>query len=278
MPSAFPPVMVLAHLLLLVVQPQTDFVDKIVRAEMEKGKIPGVAVAIVRNGKPILMKGYGFSNLEHKVPVKPETIFQSGSVGKQFTATLVMMLVKEGKLGLDDDITKYLTEGKGKWEGIKVRHLLSHTSGLPDLPYFDMDMRQDHSEADLVKLMVDSKVPLKKPGTEWRYNNGGYVMLGVLVRRVSGKFYGDLLQEKIFRPLGMKTARVVNEADIIPNRAAGYQMEEGRLKNQTWISSVMNTTADGALYLTMHDMVKWDAASTAKAFYQRPRWTSCGRQ
>jgi CubicO group peptidase (beta-lactamase class C family) len=247
-------------LLLMAGIPQSDAVDRIIRAEMAKSKIPGVAVAILRNGKPVKMKGYGYANMEHKVPVKPETIFQSGSVGKQFTSTLAMILVKEGKLSLDDEIVKYLPEGKGKWEGIKVRHLMSHTSGLSDLPYWDMGMRIDHTEADLVKFMLAQPPPKYKPGPEWRYNNGGYVMLGVLLGRVGGKFYGDLLQDKIFRPLGTKTARVISEEDIIPNRAAGYVLTEGVLKNQAWVAPKFNTTADGALYLTLHDMAKWDAA------------------
>lgn len=246
--------------LLLFLAPAADPIDELVRAEMKKSQVPGIALAILKNGKPIKMKGYGYANLEHKVPVKPETIFQSGSVGKQFTATLAMILVKEGKLSLDDEITKYLPEGKGKWEGIKVRHLLSHTSGLSDLPYWEMGMRIDHTEPDLVKFMLAQPEPKYKPGIEWRYNNGGYVMLGILIHRVSGKFYGDLMQEKIFKPLGMTTARVISEEDIIPNRAAGYQLVDGVVKNQWWVSPVLNTTADGALYLTLHDMAKWDAA------------------
>lgn len=236
-----------------------DKVDEIVAKAMKEQKIPGVAVMVLRDGKPIKTKGYGFANLEHRVPVKPETIFQSGSVGKQFTATLVIMLVEEGKLKLDDSIGKHFPEAKGAWDGVLLRHLLSHTSGLPDLPYGKMDLRKDYSEADLVKYMVDQKSP-EKPGEKWRYNNGGYVMLGVLVRRVAGKFYGDLLQEKIFKLLGMNSARVINEADIIPNRAAGYEIGGSGLKNQAWVAPMTNTTADGSLYLSLLDYAKWDAA------------------
>lgn len=247
-------------LLLLPSFAHADGVDDLVVAEMRKSRTPGVAVGVFRGGKPIKMKGYGLANIEHAVPVKPETMFQSGSVGKQFTATLVMILVKEGRIGLDDEITKYIGEAKGKWDGVTVRHLLSHTSGLPDLPYSQMDLRRDYTEDDLVKLMLDSKAPRRKPGTEWRYNNGGYVMLGVLVRRATGKFYGDLLQEKIFAPLGMKTARIISEKDIVPNRASGYELEGSRIRNQRWVSPSINTTADGALYLSLIDMAKWDAA------------------
>ncbi len=238
-----------------------DPIDDLVRAEMERSKTPGIALAVLKDGKPIKMQGYGYANLEHKVPVKPETIFQTGSVGKQFAAMLAMIYVKEGKLSLDDDIGKFFPEAKGAWDGIQVRHLLSHTSGLPDLPYWEMDLRKDHTEDDLIKYMVAQKDPIKyEPGIEWRYNNGGYVRLGILLRRVGGKFYGDLMQEKIFGPIGMKTARVISEADIVMDRAAGYQMSEQGIKNQAWVAPMTNTTADGALYVSLHDMAAWDAA------------------
>lgn len=249
---------VLSALFLFAPFAHGDKVDEIVGKAMREQKIPGVAVMVLRDGRPIKTKGYGFANLEHRVPVKPETIFQSGSVGKQFTATLVMMLVEEGKLNLNESIGKHFPEAKGAWDGVQLRHLLSHTSGLPDMPYPKMDMRKDYTEADLVKFLVAEKAP-EKPGEKWRYNNGGYVMLGVLVKRVTGKFYGDMLKQKIFKPLGMDTARVVSEADIVMNRAAGYEVKPDGIKNQEWVAPSTNTTADGALYLSLLDYAKWDA-------------------
>lgn len=240
----------------MLVQP--DKVDAIATKAMKDMKIPGLAIMVLKDGKPIKTKGYGFANLEHRVPVKPETIFQSGSVGKQFTATLIMTLVEEGKLKLDDPIGKHFPEAKGAWDNVLLRHILSHTSGLGQLPYIEMDLQKNHSEDELVKAMVAPK-PISKPGEKWAYNNGGYVMLGILVRRVTGKFYGDVMQEKIFKPLGMTTARVVSEPDIIPNRAAGYEMTEKGIKNQSWVAPMTNTTADGALYLSLLDYAKWDA-------------------
>jgi D-alanyl-D-alanine carboxypeptidase len=244
--------------LLLVVSTPPDKVDDIATSAMKTMKIPGLAVMVLKDGKPIKMKGYGYANLEHKVPVKPETIFQSGSVGKQFTATLIMQLVEEGKLDLDEPIGKYFPEAKGAWDKVLLRHLLSHTSGLGQLPYIEMDLQKNHTEDDQVKAMVAQK-PVAKPGDEWAYNNGGYVLLGILVRRVTGKFYGDMLQEKIFKPAQMTTARVISESDIIPNRAAGYVLTDKGIKNQDWVAPLTNTTADGALYLSLHDYAKWDA-------------------
>jgi CubicO group peptidase (beta-lactamase class C family) len=233
-------------------------VDDFVRTQLQKQHIPGVAVAVVKNGEIILAKGYGFANVEHGVAVKPETIFQSGSVGKQFTATAVMMLVEEGKISLDEKISTYLGEVPPTWQNITVRHLLTHTSGLTDYPD-DFDFRRDYTEADLLKR-AQAITPAFQAGGKWQYSNLGYVTLGILIRKVSGKFYGDFLQERVFKPLGMTTARIISEADIVPNRAAGYRLVKDELKNQNWVSPTLNTTADGALYLTVLDMAKWDAA------------------
>jgi CubicO group peptidase (beta-lactamase class C family) len=128
----------------------TAQIDEFVKAEMQRQHLPGVSLAIVKDGTLVYAKGYGYSNVEHQVPVKPETIFQSGSVGKQFTATAVMMLVEEGKVSLDEKISKYLGEVPQAWQNITVRHLLTHTSGLTDYPD-DFDFRRDYTEDELLK-------------------------------------------------------------------------------------------------------------------------------
>jgi CubicO group peptidase (beta-lactamase class C family) len=245
-----------------------DKVDDYVKAEMERRHIPGLSMAVVRNGEIVKAQGYGLSNLELNVAATPETIYQSGSVGKQFTATLVMMLVEEGKLALDDRIGKHIPGAPEAWKDIAVRHLLTHTSGLSNALYGKMDMRRDYTEDELVKELA--ALPLDfPPGEKWNYSNPGYVMLGILVHKVTGKFYGDMLREKIFGPLGMMTARILTEADIVPNRADGYRLVKGELKNQDWVSPTLNTTADGALYLTVLDMAKWDAALDSEKLLKR---------
>ncbi|HEY2963968.1 MAG TPA: serine hydrolase domain-containing protein [Pyrinomonadaceae bacterium] len=242
-------------------------VDDYIRAEMRAQQIPGVSLAVIKNGEIVLARGYGLANVEHQVPVKPETIFQSGSMGKQFTATAVMMLVEESKLSLDDNITKYFPDAPETWRNITIRHLLTHTSGMGDYPP-DIDMRRDYTEDEMVQRI--KALPLAfQPGEKWSYSNLAYVMLGVLIHKVSGKFYGDFLQERVFKPLGMSTARVISEADIVPNRAAGYRVVDGQLKNQNWVSPTLNTTADGALYLTVYDMAKWDAALYSEKLLKR---------
>jgi CubicO group peptidase (beta-lactamase class C family) len=238
---------------------QTDKVDQYVKSEMEKQKIPGLSIAVVRNGEVVKAKGYGLASVELNAAATAETVFQSGSIGKQFTATLAMMLVEEGRMSLDDRISKYIPEAPEIWKDITVRHLLTHTSGISNNLYTQINMRQDYTEDEIVKKIA--AIPLDfRPGERWNYSNPGYVMLGIIIGKAGGKFYGDLLREKIFQPLGMSTARIINEADIIPNRAAGYRLAKGELKNQQWVSPALNTTADGSLYLTVSDLAKWDAA------------------
>ncbi len=233
-------------------------IDRYVKTEMQRQKIPGVSLAVLRGGKITILKSYGWANVEHRVPVKPETVFQSGSIGKQFTAAAVMMLVEEGRIALDDQITEYFPDAPEAWKNITVRHLLNHTSGLGDYPP-EIDLRRDYTEDEY--LAAIKKAPLAfEPGTRWDYSNAGYFTLGFLIRKVTGQFYGDFLRERIFKPLDMRTARIISEADIVPNRAAGYRLDGGELKNQNWVSPSTNTTADGSLYLTVLDLAKWDAA------------------
>jgi CubicO group peptidase (beta-lactamase class C family) len=244
-----------------------DAVDEYIRSEMAKQHIPGLALLVSRGGQPLREQGYGLANVELQVPVKPETIFQSGSVGKQFAATAVMMLVEEGKMGLEDPLTKYFPDAPATWKQVTVRELLSHTAGFTDYPK-DFDMRKDYTEAELLKIVEG--IPLAyPPGTSWDYSNLGYLTLGIVIHKVTGEFYGDFLQESIFRPLGMSTTRIISEADIVPNRSSGYRLVKGELKNQEWVSPTLNTTADGSLYFSIVDLAKWDAALYTEKLLKR---------
>jgi CubicO group peptidase (beta-lactamase class C family) len=252
-----------------------DEVARTVRAEMEKQHIPGLALLVSRKGVPARAEGFGLANVELNVPVKPETIFQSGSVGKQFTATAVMLLVEEGKIGLEDPLSKYFESGPGWWKDVTIRELLSHTAGFTDYPK-DFDLRKDYTEDELLKI-VESIPPAYPPGTSWAYSNLGYVTLGILIHKVSAQYFGDFLRERVFKPLRMSTTRIISEADIISNRAAGYVLDKGQLKNQEWVSPSANSTADGSLYFSILDLAKWDAALYAekvlKNSSKREMWT-----
>jgi CubicO group peptidase (beta-lactamase class C family) len=178
----------------------------------------------------------------------------------------VMMLVEEGKLALSDPLPKHFPGAPAAWKDITVRHLLTHTSGIKDWEGGkDLDYRKDYTEDQLVKVAM--KLPPDfPPGTQWSYSNTGYVLLGILVHKASGTFYGDFLKQRVFGPLGMDSTRIISEADVVKNRAAGYDLKDGQLRNQEWVSPSLNTTADGSLYLTALDLAKWDAALGARKF------------
>src|SRR4029077_13569774 len=154
-------------------------VDAYIESQLREQHIPGLALGVLRDGRLIKAQGYGLANIELDVPVKPETVFQTGSVGKQFTATAIMMLVEEGKLSLDDPISKYLPGAPAAWSGITVRHLLTHTSGIPEYTS-RINLQTDYTEDELFQKLI--ALPLDfPPGEKWSYSNAGYVLLGFLI-------------------------------------------------------------------------------------------------
>lgn len=236
-----------------------DSVNRYITTEIERQRIPGLSVAILRSDRVLLSRGYGFANLELRVPASDSTIYQSGSLGKQFTAAAIAMLAEQGELSLDDSIVKWLPEGAGVWDGITVRHLLTHTSGIAEYTDSTFDYRKDYTEDQLLRFAAARPLDFP-PGQRWSYSNTGYAALGVLIHRVTGRFYGEVLHDFVFGPVGMRTTRIISEADIVPNRAAGYQLVGGQIKNQDWVAPTLNTTADGSLYLSVNDLVRWAVA------------------
>ncbi len=252
-------------------QSAADEVDSYVATQLHSQRIPGLALVVIRDGRVVKSQAYGLGNIELQVPVTPDTDFQLGSIGKQFTATAILMLAEDGKLSLDDKITRYFPSAARKWKGISVRQLLNHTSGLAD--YTDdkyiapgglTPLHEELSDGEILRRFTTLPFDFR-PGEKWSYSNTGYAILGFLIARVSGQSYGDFLRARIFKPLGMSATRVISESDIVPNRAAGYILEKNEIKNQRWVSPHWNTLADGALYSTAADMTKWDAAITARA-------------
>ena len=246
-------------------------IESAVKQEMDEQKIPAVGLAVVRGGEVLVARGFGLANLEHQVPASERTIFQSGSVGKQFTAVAVMLQFEDGKLALDDKLTQHFPDAPASWSAITVEHLLTHTSGIPDYTPQDVDFRRDYNDEELAQAAY--KLPLEfAPGSRWNYSNTGYVLLGILVKKVSGEFYGDVLKSRVFAPLGMRTARVISERDLVPHRAAGYELDGEEWKNQEWVAPSLNTTADGALYLSIEDFIAWDAGLRAGKVLRPESW------
>ena len=245
---------------------QLSSIDSYVTKEMAREQIPGLEVGIYSRGKILLAKGYGLADVELNVPVKPETVFQSGSVGKQFVSAAVMMLVQQGKVGLDDSIVKYFPDAPASWKPILIKNLLSHTSGLAEYESGDrigpkgaFYLRLDFTEDELVKKIEALPIDFA-PGDKWAYRNTNSVLLGIMIHQLTGMFYGDYLQQQIFKPWYMTSTRIISDRDIIPNRASGYEMQGRKLKNQDWVSPTFNSTADGTLYFNVLDLAKWDEA------------------
>ena len=251
--------------LLLVAQRDTTAINRYVDSEMARQHIPGLSIVVLTGDRVLLSRGYGLANVELRVPASDSTVYQSGSMGKQFTAAVVEMLVDHHQLRLDDSIVRCFPEGKDVWRDITVRRLLTHTSGIAEYTDSTFDYRKDYTEDELVKFAASRPLDFQ-PGERWSYSNTGYVLLGALIHRVTGRFYGDLLRDSVFRPLGMNDSRIISEADIVPNRAAGYRLENGQLKNQEWVAPMLNTTADGALYFTVRDLTRWAVALNHRRF------------
>ncbi len=238
---------------------RADPIDRYIEQQLCIQKVPGLSLAIVHDGKVVKAKGYGLANVEHQVPAKPETVYQAGSVGKQFTAAAVLLLAEDGKLQLDDPISRYLDGTPAIWKGITVRQLLTHTSGIRNYGPRDFNYRLDVTDQDFLAKVASFPLDFA-PGSRWRYSDTGYVLLGMLISKVSGVSYGEFVGQRILRPLGMDATRVISEEDIIPNRAAGYRLLQRAVKNQEWVAPSYNRMADGCLYTTVLDLAKWDAA------------------
>lgn len=238
-------------------------VDSFVADYMKKNHIPGLSLAVVKEGKIVMAKGYGLANVETMHRASAESVYQLASVTKQFTATLTMMMVEEKKIGLDAKITQYLPDLPKAWGEVTVRQLLNHTSGIysyTSLPDF-FESGNSRRELDLKRIieMVGNKPLDFAPGTDWRYNNTGYYLLGGILEKVSGKRYGDLLAERIFKPLGMQNTRLNDMRAIVPNRVMGYSWNGTMLLNGEYVSPSQPYSA-GAMLSTVLDMAKWDAA------------------
>jgi CubicO group peptidase (beta-lactamase class C family) len=246
---------------------KADKIDDYVLARMPQLHIPGLSLAIVRDGHIVKAQGYGLANLELKTPARKETVYEIGSNTKQFTATAMMMLVEEGKIGLGDAVTKYFPEAPRAWRGMTIRHLLTHTSGIqnhvavPDwLDVFRTNLKFETAPARDELLKMFFKLPLEfQPGESWAYDNTGYYLLGIIIEKVSGKSYWQFLDERIFKPFGMKATRSTDPQALVSNRASGYEWKQDHFENRPVLLPAIAFSA-GSLLSTAEDMAKWDAA------------------
>jgi CubicO group peptidase (beta-lactamase class C family) len=214
-----------------------------------------------RDGKIVFSKGYGFADLEWKIPNSPDTKFRLGSVSKQFAAASILLLEEQGKLSVDDPVKRYVTDAPGAWDKITIFHLLTHTSGIPNFTSFPEYSDLKPFPATAAKLIARLQTrPLDfQPGEAWNYSNSGYIVLTYIVEKVSGAAYPEFLRRNIFDPLGMHDSGYDSNAAILPQRASGYTFNGGRYRNAGYIDMTVPQGA-GGLYSTTGDLLKWEQA------------------
>lgn len=243
-------------------QSKTKQLDDLLNKYTEYGQFQG-SVLVVDQGKIIYKKGFGMANMEWDIPNAPDTKHRLGSITKQFTAMLIMQLVAEGKLDLQAPVSKYLPDySKVNGDKITIHQLLNHTSGTPNytsFPNFFKEMsRNPYTPTEMVKTFADSTLNFT-PGERFAYSNSGYILLGAIIEKVTGKSYETVLQEKIFEPLKMKDTGYDHHNTILKKRATGYEMKGSIPENSPYID--MSTPyAAGSMYSTVEDLFLWDQA------------------
>ena len=237
-----------------------DAVDDYVQARMTARHIPGLSIAVVQDGKPVKLRGYGLANVEVDAAATPDTVFPIASVTKQFVAAAVLLLEQDGKLGVDDRIDTIIDGLPDAWKPITIRQLLNHTSGIPDI-WNDLhaDRRAPVTPEKIVQQV--GAVPLAfVPGTKWNYSNTDYIVLAMIIRKTSGMPFDVFLQQRIFTPLGMLHTRLYDPDAIIPGRAAGYRRQDSALWNAEYFDPSFAQGGDGGLLSTANDLARWAVA------------------
>ena len=246
--------LVLCVLIAAFVRVWAGEVDDYVTAEMQRSRIPGMSIAVVKDGKLIKAAGYGLANVETGTSATPETVYKTASLSKQILAAAIMLLVQEGKIGLDDKAEKYLNGSPESWKNITVRRLLTHTSGIVRDPS-DYHPYKEQLPSDVIESAYS--IPLNfQPGEKWLYSNVGYYVIAEIISKASGKPWSEFISERLFAPAGMTSTRTVAMTAIVPHRASGYELINGGLVNaENWIA----VRPSGAFLSTVLDLAKWDA-------------------
>lgn len=246
---------------------ETEKVDSIAKAAIDERHLPGLSLAVVREGKVAMARGYGLNDVEQKVPATADSVYEIGSVTKQFTAMAIMMLVEQGKVSLDEKITAYLSGLPDAWKDVTVRHLLTHTSGIKSftsVPDFGKITTTPCDQKRLVELLTP--YPLQfEPGTKWSYCNTGYRLLGWIIEKQSGLSYADFLKERIFVPLKMTATKVGDpgRANIPP---VGYVSHSGNSYQKAGYTDMSWPSSAGAIVSSVADMAQWSLALDEKKF------------
>lgn len=246
-------------------QKVSDFMKSVQKAL----HIPGLAYAVIKDGKVVLREDLGQANLTYGVPVKPETVFLLASITKSFTATAIMQLVEQGKVDLDANLSTYLTDAPDSWKDISVRNLLTHTAGLSDR-WEEKEMAMWRLVYTKAQMYEASKAkPLDhRPGETWQYSDQGFFLLGMIVEKVSGVSYRQYLVDNLFKPAGMERSTTISLDEITPNLAQGYSLRAGKPFNNNRRSEYGMTSHFG-IVSSVDDLVKYDQALTKGAIVKK---------
>jgi CubicO group peptidase (beta-lactamase class C family) len=241
--------------------PSARAIDELLRSEMRARQIPGLAVAVVQDGKLVHAAGHGIANLECDAPVSADTVFQLASVTKPFTAMLVMMLVEEGKIALEDRINAHVSGAPKTWADITVRQLLCHTAGLPERTGLNPATVPIELSTSALFERIASLPLAAPPGKRARYTDQGYFLLGMILEKVGQAPYRQLLRERIFEPLGMSSSSVMDRKEIVKRLAPAYTLRDGKLQNhRIWQAVQVELSSAYGILSTVKDLAKWDIA------------------
>jgi CubicO group peptidase (beta-lactamase class C family) len=250
------------------------FVDSVAQDVIESKQSVGLSIGIAKADETWLAKGYGLANLELNVPATAQSVYRIGSITKQFTAVAILLLAEDGKLSLDDSLTRYLPDYPTQGHEITVRHLLQHTSGIKsftNLPSYRPDWHQPVTHEEIIDRFKDEP-PNFAPSEEFKYCNSGYYLLGVIIEEASGQTYEEFLQERLFSPLELKATLYDRHGRIIPNRVSGY--------GRAWVGGVRNAPyvnmgqpfAAGALASTVEDLIRWQRGLVNHTLLEPASW------
>ena len=235
--------------------------DSVVASALQGGRAAGVSVAVVRGRDTIVLKGYGYADLEFDVPTPDRAIYEIGSVTKQFTAAAILQLQEQGKLNLDDEITKYLPDYNTQGHRITIRRLMDHSSGIKgytEMPIFRQLMPQKLSRDTLVKIFAAAPFDFA-PGEGQVYNNSAYFLLGLIIEKASGQSYADYVKKNLFERAGMADSRYCNETELVKRRAHGYDFTPTGMRRTAYLDHTWPYAA-GSLCSTVGDLVAWNQA------------------
>lgn len=244
--------------------PLVQKIDSLAAATLADGRISGFSIGVMRGEDVLLAQGYGFADLDHRVPAGPHTVYQIASITKQITAAAILQLIEQGEIALDDPITKFLPEYPTQGHIVTVRHLLTHTSGVRSYPSDDTPLEPlalEITDEELLEIIQAEPFDFA-PGESFRYSNSGYLLLGMIIARASNLPYGEYLQHHVFESLGMSRSSVCEVNRVTPGRARGYGLENGELRPIDHTVSTTHMGGAGTLCSTVFDLMTWRSALT----------------